>query len=539
MVRSNGSFFWDGQNGQFEVPFDEEVPGISPIRAAGFWMGGIDPAGNLKGAIQTYNENGRSDYQPGLLSDFSTSPPGQPLDFNEIWRVTRADIEAHIEDFQDNGVIDMPRPAIYGWPGRDNPYFTDYYDLDLPSAPNGLAPYWDFNGDGRYNPDDGDYPVLEVRGCVWSQIPDEMLWFAFHDVRPHTQSGMDPMQMEIQCTVFAYECSELETLNNSLFVRAKFISRAIESIDSTYIGFFQDVELGCPDDDHIASSPDLQSVMVYNYENEDENCNGFTGYGVDPPVVTTTFISGPLDDSGENLGMSSFMPVYPENTPLLPSGMQMPTTPAEYFHNLSCSWRDGSPLTFGDDGYQGTEPVCHIYSGDPASPDEWSEYNSGRPAGKRRFLSASGPFRIDPGAVNELLMGFTFYREPGNSHLQNIQTARDSIALLFNMFGNCVDPPQPWLSCSQMATGLFEHSSINLQVLVAPNPVYDRLEVSWVGTEVQQVELYNNLGILLRQDRIENVSQWSRSVGDLPPGVYLLRLETEQGSRVEKVLIGR
>lgn len=45
---------------------------------------------------------------------------------------------------------------------------------------------------------------------------------------------MYPMQMEVQCQVFAFDCIEENPLRNAVFVRYKLINRALESITDLY-----------------------------------------------------------------------------------------------------------------------------------------------------------------------------------------------------------------------------------------------------------------------------------------------------------------
>ncbi|MCC6725751.1 MAG: hypothetical protein IT258_14675, partial [Saprospiraceae bacterium] len=118
-VSNNGSLFWDGENGQFIAPFAYGEPAHSTMKAAGPWFAGLDAGGNLKGAAQLYNEGGKSDFAPGVIN----AETGQADNtITDIYRVTIAEIEAHKADFADNGVIDHPIPAIFGWPAKGNPY---------------------------------------------------------------------------------------------------------------------------------------------------------------------------------------------------------------------------------------------------------------------------------------------------------------------------------------------------------------------------------------------------------------------------------
>ena len=39
------------------------------------------------------------------------------------------------------------------------------HGFDLPNTSQGLAGFWDADGDFAYDPLNGDYPIIEIRGC--------------------------------------------------------------------------------------------------------------------------------------------------------------------------------------------------------------------------------------------------------------------------------------------------------------------------------------------------------------------------------------
>ena len=134
----------------------------------------------------------------------------------------------------------------------------------MPTAAQGLAPFWDENQDGIYTPQFGDYPILEIRGCGSPQYADEMIYWIFNDAgNIHTESGADPMQMEIQALSFAFTTDD--AINDMTFNRYKLINRAPESIDSTFFAFWLDADLGCGEDDYIGCDTirDLMLSLIH------------------------------------------------------------------------------------------------------------------------------------------------------------------------------------------------------------------------------------------------------------------------------------
>ncbi|MEM1218845.1 MAG: hypothetical protein AAGH79_08025, partial [Bacteroidota bacterium] len=90
--QSNGYLFSDYEAGKFIAPYVPGAPEKSLIQGSGLWIAGLDPGGNLHGAVQVYNEDGRADFYPPIevdsLGNISASPE------NRIWAVTEADIQA-------------------------------------------------------------------------------------------------------------------------------------------------------------------------------------------------------------------------------------------------------------------------------------------------------------------------------------------------------------------------------------------------------------------------------------------------------------
>ena len=181
---SGGDVWWDGDNGRYVVPkVPPGVPEVSAIFAGSVWLGGLDPAGNLKMAAQTYGSaSGRKDFWPGPLDpDEGTTEQAICSKWDRFFVVKGSNIEQHIKNFrkaQADGVAYNPDDIpldVKGWPGRGNPFFEEINRFSLPNTRQGLAGFWDQDGDGDYNPEFGDYPIIEIRGCNDPQYPDEMI----------------------------------------------------------------------------------------------------------------------------------------------------------------------------------------------------------------------------------------------------------------------------------------------------------------------------------------------------------------------------
>jgi hypothetical protein len=89
-----------------------------------------------------------------------------------------------------------------------------------------------------------------------------MLWFVFNDYLLHTESTLPPMQVEVQCTVFGFNCQE-SPLGNTVFVQYRIKSCSSENLDSAYFGLFADFSIGNPEDDFFGS--DAERALIFGY----------------------------------------------------------------------------------------------------------------------------------------------------------------------------------------------------------------------------------------------------------------------------------
>ncbi|MEM1122397.1 MAG: hypothetical protein AAGJ18_18265, partial [Bacteroidota bacterium] len=441
---TGGDVWWDGSdNGQYIVPKVEPGSGVtekSSIFAGAVWLGGFDPGGNLKVAAQTYSQNGGEDFWPGPLNPEEGSIEADECEnWDRFFTVTGAEIDEHLRNYanaQENNIEydeDLIPENVKGWPGRGNKFFFELRGFDLPNTSQGLAAFFDRDGDGNYEPEDGDYPRIELRGCETPQYPDEMMFWIYNDNgNVHTATNADAIQMEVQVQAFAYATND--EINDMTFQRYKLINRAVESIDSTYFAIWVDADLGCPDDDYVGCDVDRSLAYVYNRDAVDgiNGCECAVGtdrvntYCDEVPLLGVDYFRGPLgpkvftDDGGlrnpsvgesfdtiVELPMSSFTYFLRDDTAPVAATMGDPDTGDEYYNLLSGSWKDGTPFTFGNNGLNpnSTNEIPFAFPNRPDDPNGWSMATSNLEGFDTRTVQASGPFRLDPGSVNELIIG--------------------------------------------------------------------------------------------------------------------------------------
>ncbi len=468
-----GDCWWDFNDGRYIVPKVDVTTGqreVSSIFAGSVWLGGIDPAGNLKLAAQDYRPGGRNDFWPGPLTDQGLTDEFICDNWDRHFRVTGDEIRKHLANLSagDRNPENIPR-GVKGWPSRGNPYFADVWGFDLPYTIQGLAGFYDEDGDGDYDPLKGDYPSIEIRGCPLNRFPDEMIFWIYNDQgggAPHARTNGKAIQMEVQVQAFSYLTND--ELNDMTFQRYKLINRATERIDSTFFAMWVDADLGCYLDDYIGCDSSKSLMYTYNQDATDGqpncDCAGVATYCDKVPILGVDYFRGPLDTFGNEIGMSSF--VYYNNpsvgTPTQPT--TDPDLPVEFYRYLTGSWRDGQPFTFGGNGYNpGGVPTKYALHDDPNNPNGWSMCTANLPFGDRRTLQASGPFTLLPGAVNELIIGIPWVPD--------------------------IDYPCPDLEglfrADKLAQGLFDNCFEIIDGPDAPN-------VDWVELDKQVIAILTN-----------------------------------------------
>jgi hypothetical protein len=443
-ILNGGDMWWDLMHGQYEIP---KGSGVTSLFAGSLWIGGVDAGNNLKVAAMTYRQNG-SDFWPGPLDNFGSVSSSTCLQWDKIFTITRQEVET----FQATGI---PTPNISNWPtgtGSGHP----------------LAPYYDADGSGDYDPLHGDYPDYDMTGtraCNAQLKGDKTLWWVFNDMgNVHTESGGASIGLEIQAQAFAFSTND--EINNMTFYKYKIINKSTYDVTKTYFGVWADPDLGGSGDDYVGCDVTRGLGYCYNGDLVDDGVlNGESSYGANPPAIGIDFFEGPIADpnftadpvdssangigyndniiDNERLGMSKF--VYYTNG--APSGQGDPRTAVEFYDYLSGFWKDGTPFTYGGTGHLSGGALCdYMFPGDSdptgygthATPQpSWDEASVGNQPGDRRFLQSSGPFTLKAGSVNYVTTGVVWARATQGGNLASIALLKAADTKAQALFQSC------------------------------------------------------------------------------------------------------
>ena len=531
LINPFGNNFWDFDNAQFEVP---KGSGKNAIFNHVVWIGGLKENGQLCLAAERYRQTG---------ADFFVGPVTTGYDsnyftkWNRVWKVDKTQIRYHINNWNQPGY--SPIEVIKSWPAHG--------DISLGQLQN-IAPFYDNNSNGIYEPMAGDYPL--IRG-------DQGVFFVFNDLgNIHTESQSNPLGIEIRGMAYGYDRPDDSTLNNTLFIHYDIINRSDTNYYETYVGLFTDFDLGFAVDDYIGS--DVTNGMAYGYNGTSVDGNGEpSAYGEHPPAIGCKVIGGPyLEPDGidnltgecgyslnglnfgdniadnERMGMTNF--IYTNNKG--PFYTQEPFVAIDYYNIMRGNWKDGTHMIYGGNGHPtvgGVGPDCNFmfpgnsdticnYGTNGIIPNGglnqngnyWTEITAGNPPDDRHGLASIGPFNFDAGETIPLDYCFTWARDYTGDNISSAELLRTRIAALAPSWNTLITAPETYF-------GKTENQKGN-SILVYPNPVKGKATVTNESSSQREYMLFSINGSFLKQGILKPGNNLL-DISDLNPGIYILK----------------
>jgi hypothetical protein len=547
-ILAGGDMWWDLSTAGYEVPIGSNKHSLF---GGAFWIGGFDAGGQIHLAAQTYRQTG-SDYWAGAIDTTTVDiTAARCMFYDNHYIITRQEVD----DFVSNGTL---TPAITGWPGNGDASFNEGHFL---------APFNDANGDGIYDPNDGDSPGYNLSGSFptvpGTPVPDcenylfgeKTIWWVINDVgNVHTSSGASSIGLEIRCQAFAYS-SAVDAINNATFYKFQMINRSSSTYNDTYFGQWVDPDLGNAVDDYVGC--DVMRGLGYCY-NGDSNDDTGAGYGIDPPAVGVDFLRGPdaddldgvdndldgcldctyFDSAGttiviptsvmpERIGMSKF--IYYHNMNNSPTGN--PIGFIDYYAYLRGLWLDNQPLTYGGDGRDPSNPVCnYMFPGttDPLFLTNWTEVIAGNLPEDRRFIQSAGPFTLQPGEVNYISTAVVWARATSGGPLASVALLEQHDDIVQNLFASCFD-------IANVGIGEIEDDNI---VSVFPNPANEFIIFEITDTKSPvTLKIYNTKGQVVHQAEIKTGAAYKWNRKNIAAGNYLYNIGYENKSKSGKVVL--
>lgn len=552
-----GDMWWDLSDARYEVPKGSGATNpVQAIFAGSIWVSAKDQGGNLKIAANTYRTNGY-DFWAGPL-DANGEVLGttcQKWDNNGSghFNVYGAEIAALQAEYKAQGGTYPTRlsQAIAGtvitdnlknWPGKGNPYLTAKgYDVN-----SNLAPFFDADADGVYDPKWGDFPIIGKGDLtdINAAYADQMIFWVMNDKGNVHTGATGGQALGIQVNALAFAFNTTNEINNMTFYRYTFLNKSANTYSETYMSQFVDPDLGCSENDYIGCDTIRSLGYVYNATINDagSDClSGTVGYGTELPILGFDYFEGPIDGSGNQLGLSSF--VYFNRQPFGNSCQWDPTTAQQFRNYQTGFWLCGRPITECGTGYlpSGGTPTKYVYPGNPANASGWSECNncSGNKnaKGDRRFLQTSGPFTLAPNTPQNITIGVLFVQPKGGVGLCPdvnvfLGVADDKAQALFDTdFKILSGPDAPKLSITeldkQLIINIFNTSGNNVGEKYRALDLLTVAKPGFYDAGSNRDSFYTFEGYKVYQLRDDKVS--STDLSDVTKAIEIAQMDVKNG----------
>ena len=309
-INSGGDMWWDLPSGTGSKYFIPANGSATSLFAGSLWIAGVDVNNQLKCAALRFRQVGNDYYTGPLTVDGKASiTPETCAKWDKIFKITRAEVDEFLANYEAGNTEEIPS-VIANWPatrGDDDPEGIAKY----------LAPFFDADGDGEYDPKNGDYPYYDItnelchtkiptmeeeyEGTMYGSIladqvlkGDQTLWWIFNDKgASHTESGGQAIGIEVRAQAFAFATND--EINNMTFYSYEIINRSTYTLTGTYFSPWTDVDLGYAQDDYVGC--DVARGLGYGYNGAAVDGSGQPeAYGAQPPAVGIDFFQGPYMD---------------------------------------------------------------------------------------------------------------------------------------------------------------------------------------------------------------------------------------------------
>jgi hypothetical protein len=500
LIETGGSLWQDRANSRasYIVPAEGNV---SVLYAGSLWLGGTSPDQQLKLAAIRFRTEG-NDFWPGPLTVDGAAEVDESVcsQYDKFFLSYKQDAQEHRRyyDCLNDPTCNLETEFVDGYAIPS--YFFDYpaHGQTALGQDYYLAPFLDYDGDGFYNANAGDYPwydFLKELPCEERRrtdpVPlfgDETYYWIFNDKgNVHSESQGEPIGMEIRAQAFTFATAD--EINNMTFYNYVMINQGTQTLGNTYFGTWVDADVGTATDDFVGC--DVQRGLGYAYNGDafDESSTSSDGYGENPPAVGVDFFEGPYQDEddkdnplttnfaeanaehgipykgigigygddiidNERFGMRKFL-YYNNST----TTNGEPSTALDYYRYLQGYWRNGQRMGYGGNaltpssGADLSIAADYMFPGDTdpynwgtqgVSVEDWTEISAGNPSGDRRFMQSAGPFTLEPGDYNNITVGVVYARATGGDPFESVklvQVADDKAQALFDNCFEIVEGP--------------------------------------------------------------------------------------------------
>ncbi len=521
----------------------------SPIFKSNFWIGGLDNKDSLHMAAEHYRAMG-GDFWPGpvsIIADEVLANEVNAAKWNRVWKLTKDEIIYHKFHYSDPDY--QPTEAIATWPAHG--------DTSMGQAAY-IAPFVDVDGNGVYEPMQGDYPL--IRG-------DQCIFFVLNDSKEHRDSKGVPLGIEVH--VMAYEFYNADTLamHNTVFYSYKVFNRSANKYHNTVMGLYCDFDIGNAWDDYVGC--DVSRGLFYGYNGKPVDGDGQEGaYGDTVPAQTAILLSSGLMDAdgednpagecdesingtgfgdgiidNERFGMNRFVQ-YNDGGP---NGTTDPEFAADYYNYMNGLWKDGTAIEYGGTGhvsggaygpaasfaFPGMSDPCYWGTGgeEPYGPVDWTMKTAGYEPQDVRGTGFSGKFTFKPGDMQRFDVAYvSAFAEEGKTALETVLDYSDFVKAKYAQ--NPDDFGYQYLGVNEKV-----NTGNTLKLNLWPNPVKGRLMFTCTSNRGKAVYTIKTItGRIVSEGLVYDNQKVDVDMSGLPSGLYIINVNTQTGICSAKVI---
>jgi len=342
------------------------------------------------------------------------------------------------------------------------------------------APFMDNNYNGTYEPDI-DEPDVEG---------DQMMWWTNHTADSATSTfayGSYGDKLEIHTSVWGSE----EPFQDVVYKRYKFINKSEKTFNDFYFGYWADPDVGNSTDDYAGFDTLLNLGYCYNGEENDDDY-----YLNIPASVGYLLLDGPITEGtiNDTARFDRELRTGYKNLPMTASHFYIGGS--DMYSDPDLSVYDGTKQLYNQligklwSGEPIIEPVSgdttqFVLSGQPETESGWFEggtgWLGGPNFGDRRILISSGPFTMEPGDTNMVILAIVNARASGRINslvkmkrlarqvrnewlygiITDVEEENNSIPERFTIGQNY---PNPFNPCTVIEFSLPKQSNVKLEV---------------------------------------------------------------------------
>jgi hypothetical protein len=381
--------------------------------------------------------------------------------------------------------------SIANWPANGN--FLNNMALKL-------APFNDLNNNSRYEPEQGEYPII---------LGDQAAYFIFNDDRDlHGQTNGNKLGIEIHAMAYAFENANSD-LDNTIFINYRIYNRSENNYSNLKLGLWTDFRLGCPFNDMIGCDTLLNTYFCYNGSSVDA-C-GINGYGNFPPAQGVTFLNAKMSSFND----AAFNIIVANNAD-------------RYYQLLSGNKSDGSPLLRPTDNdctiNPQSTPTKFLYSDDPndTSLSAYSEINCSPLQGNKKALGAIDILSL-PAKSNVCIdVAFPFAQDSNGTNLTSVTLLKQRVVSIQDFYNN--NPNIAGCSALFLATSITENSLGKSFLKVFPNPAKSELFVFFEDMylkEEMEISIYDVTGKIVLSEQVL-ANNLKIDIESLQSGMYFI-----------------